>query len=145
MTHANLYHYTYRMSAQEIGKSGRIQAQRCRVYMDMVPNKSRSFETMPIVWLTINPILDAVVLTKLTAAGWGPKSLSRVKLPYICDVGLGDFVEASNYVPSHFNPMVETGHMVGSDYTTWRIFEGDLDLSNVNFEVELDMSWLEKG
>jgi len=65
-----LYHYTDIESAGDIIRDGVIRATRIVLYRDMMPDPSRSREIGPLVWLTINPILDGTVLAKMRAVGW---------------------------------------------------------------------------
>jgi hypothetical protein len=135
----HLYHYTDAATAKEIAKSRTIKAFAQQIYFDLIPNPRRSITIGPIIWLTINPILDSTVLAKLALAG-REGELSQIKLPYVSDVGLGDFVDAKKLNPQHFSPLVETGRLAGSDYTCWRIVEGDLHLTE--FETSLSLGWL---
>lgn len=125
-----LYHYTDRLSLADIRREGVIRAAPQTLHRDMLA-RDRGLDTPPLVWLTINPVLDGTVVSKLVAAGW-PETLTgdlcRVVLPagYAGDLGLGEWTEQVGIDPEWWTWVVRTGAMAGSDYTTWRICPRDI-------------------
>jgi len=123
----NLYHYTDSTAAAEIIRDGVIRASTMRVYRDLIPDVSRSIEIGPVVWLTINYILEGTTLFKLKRQNIEPVGgLVRFVTGYICDVGLADYCDRHKLDPEWFTPMVQTGKLAGSDYTTWRLLDRDI-------------------
>jgi hypothetical protein len=123
-----LYHYTDAAAASEIRRRRVILAKSQILHKDMF-GKDRGFPAPPVVWLTINPILDGTVVSKLVLAGHKrlEGELHRVVLPGdYCDVGLGDFTEARGIDPEWWVWVVKTGEMAGSNYTTWRVVDHDV-------------------
>lgn len=122
-----LYHYTDRVSAEEIVAAGLIRA--CPITLHRDPfARDKGLYTAPIVWLSINPILDGTVATKLLLAGWSlVGDLYRVVLPaeYSCQ-SLPEYSEAAGIEPAWWEMSVATGRLAGSDYTTWRIVAHDI-------------------
>jgi len=124
-----LYHYTDRLSLADIRREGVIRAQPITLYRDLFGN-GPNITTPPIVWLTINPILDGTVVAKMMAGGW-PKSLigdlCRVVLPDEYEPrGLAEWTELHGIDGEWWNCAVQTGMLAGSDYTTWRIHDADI-------------------
>jgi hypothetical protein len=122
-----LYHYTDRLSAAEIIRDGSIRAQKLTLYKDVrgKAGGSRGYETPPLVWLTINPIIEPTVCTKLIAGGWQKdfvNDLWRFSLPAeYAPMGLAEYSDAHCIDPSWWMWVVRSGALVGSDYTTWRL------------------------
>lgn len=120
-----MYHYTDKLSLLEIFQDKSIKPFPTILHKDLFA-QDKGFQTEPIVWLTINPILDGTVVAKMQSAGWETLTgnLCRISLPTdYCDVGLGNYVDKTGIDPDWFQLMVQTGLLVGSHYTTWRLFE----------------------
>ncbi len=136
----HLYHYTDSSGLDQILKDGEISPSTIKATKDLMPTEESEWLTIgPIVWLTINPIMDGTVLHKL--CGRDPSKLCRVVLPYLCDTGLGEYCDQHGVDPSWLIPMVQTGKMVGSDYTTWRLHSEPV-LKDQWLRVERGGSWL---
>jgi hypothetical protein len=122
------YHYTDRLNGAEILQAQRIRATKMTLYKD--PNGrfsgAHGFETPPIVWLTINPVMEMSVYFKLTGVGRWPEGLVndiwRFCFPDEYEpLGLAEFATAHRIDFGWFDWTVRTGHLVGSDYTCWRL------------------------
>lgn len=124
-----LYHYTDRLSAADIRRDGVIRATPITLHRDMFA-RDKGLETPPLVWLTVNPILDGTVITKMLVTG-RPKSLIGdlwrfcVRNDYHCQ-SLGEYIDASGVDPAWWEWTVRTGSMAGSDYMTWRLCLADI-------------------
>lgn len=133
-----LYHYTDRLSIADICRDGEIRANPQTLHKDLL-GQDEGLTTEPIVWLTINPILDGTVLWKMRAAGWDaiPGNLCRVVIPAdYNDIGLGDYTDLMGIAPEWWMMVVQTGKMAGSDYTTWRIHRQPIPASDwVSVEI----------
>lgn len=99
------------------------------LYRDMLM-RDRGYDTPPIVWLTINPILEMTVVTKMTLGRMRDLvgQLHRVVLPdgYAGDLGLGEYTDQAGIDPDWWTCVVQTGAAVGSHYTTWRVCPRDI-------------------
>lgn len=136
-----LYHYTDEDGLDGIQKAGEIRPASIRVTKDLTPGPaSRWLEIGPIVWLTINPVLDGTVLLKLVNGD--PRRLCRITVPYICDTGLAEYCDAEGIELDWLVPMVQTGQMAGSNYTTWRLHSEPIPQS-VWLSIERDGEWLD--
>lgn len=127
-----MYHYTDRLSLDEIITSRVIRACSMTLHRDIL-GRDTGFETPPLVWLTVNPILDGTIVSKMLSGGW-PKTLigdlCRVRLPENYPaMGLADWTEAQGIAEDWWTWVVKTGHLAGSDYTTWRIASADVPAS----------------
>lgn len=128
-----LYHYTDRVSLASIRREGVIRASRQTCYRDVdgAHGGGPSHTTEPIVWLTINPIIEATVMVKLALAGW-PKGLvgdlGRVVLPdlYAADIGLWEYTQQAKIDPEWWQWVIRSGALIGSHYTCWRIVPRDV-------------------
>lgn len=125
-----IYHYTDRISCREIVASREITPGKKTLYKHMLgafaPDAGPELEVGPLIWLTINPILDGTIATKLALAGWPVGmvgDLCRICLPdlYAGDIGLWEYTQAQGVDPDWWEWCIKTGVMVGSHYTTWRI------------------------
>lgn len=128
-----LYHYTDRLSLSEIVRDGAIRATSMTLHVDALAT-DRGIDTPPIVWLTSNPIVDGVIVCKMTTGGWSTTlvgDLCRIALPddYPC-LGLAEYVAARSMEPKSWDWVVRTGAMAGSDYTTWRLCDRDIPASD---------------
>lgn len=124
-----LYHYTDRVSAGEIRRSGLIKASPATLH-ERLTMDGKTYITEPIVWLTINPIWDGTVLAGLIVAGATTPvaNLCRIVLPdlYAGDIGLWEYTQAKGIDPEWWRWAIYTGGLAGSDYTTWRLVDRDI-------------------
>jgi hypothetical protein len=123
-----IYHYTDRLSAAEILRDGRIRARPTTLYKDVhgAAGGSRGYTTPPLIWLSINPLVEPTIVWKLIGAGW-PKRLVndlwRFVLPAsYAPMGLAEYSDANRIDTAWWQWVVQSGAMVGSDYTTWRLY-----------------------
>lgn len=92
--------------------------------------RDAGFTTPPLVWLTINPIMDLTVISKMMAGGW-PQSLVGDLWRFVvaddhpCQ-SLGEYVDSIGMDPDWWDWTVRTGDMAGSNYTTWRLCAADI-------------------
>lgn len=125
-----LYHYTTREAAASILRDGMIRPRAQTLYSDVLASVP-ILTTEPIVWLTINPVIEMTVVNKFVAAKlpWAtPGEIWRFAVAdgYGGDLGLGDYTELVGIDHSAWEWVVKTGHLVGSNYTTWRIVRGGI-------------------
>jgi hypothetical protein len=122
----HLYHYTDEASIKKIIGAGRIRPAAMTVYRD-VYMRDKGLLLDPVIWLTINPILDGTIFIKMRGVdkGFDPVGkLHRIVLPRkLTDEGLGEYVDRKKLDPDWFTLLVETGVLAGSNYTTWRLIE----------------------
>lgn len=120
-----IYHYTTRGAL--IVKSGVIKARPMLVFRDLMATDKVELE--PVVWFTINPILDGTVVISEAAQGvrLGPGDLWRFGVADdVAPLGLAEWAEKHGHPPELFTYMVITGKLAGSDYTCWRVCEEDV-------------------
>lgn len=119
-----LYHYTDRHSAADILKAGCIRARSITLHKDML-GRDHGFATKPLVWLTINPIIEGTVIAKMRIGGWQSPfvgDLWRFALPKdYAPFGLGEYSDQHKIADAWWEWTVRTGALAGSDYTTWRL------------------------
>lgn len=124
-----LYHYCDRLTAADIRRDGVIRAAPLTLHRDMLA-RDEGLVTPPIVWLTINPIMDGTIVGKMIAGGW-PKTLvgdlCRFALPGdYAPLGLAEYTESVGIDHAWWDWAVRTGEMAGSNYTTWRVLARDI-------------------
>lgn len=132
MPHHMLYHYTDRLSAADILRDGTIRAMPITLHRDMFAQDA-GIVTPPIIWLTINPVLDMTVVVKMIGAGW-PKALIgdlcrvvvRDDFPAQAFCDFVDAMDTAGIEPAWWDWTVRTGKMAGSDYTTWYVCQVDI-------------------
>jgi hypothetical protein len=126
-----IYHYCLREDAAKILAASVIRPANQTVYremMDPILGRPGIVLEPPIVWFTINPIFDGVIaLVRGTLAGHTidePDWLWRFVLPdSLTDESLPEWAERHGHNRDLFACMVQTGDVVGSNYTTWRLCE----------------------
>lgn len=127
------YHYTDRLTKDDILRDGRIKASPMRLHRDFLM-RDEGLVTPPLVWLTINPILEGTVVTKLMLANPTSKlfnDLWRFELPdEYAPLGLAEFGDANNIDVEWFAWIIRTGEIACSNYTTWRCLQRDIPASD---------------
>ena len=127
-----VYHYTGTSALRKIIRDGVIRAGRTRLYRDLLMTEVAR-DTEPIVWLSVNPMLEMTTAVKLGVEGKGLiGSIARIALPYgyADDVGLGEYTEALGVPHEDWLWNIKTGDMAGSHYTTWRIVTHDIPVAD---------------
>jgi hypothetical protein len=122
-----LYHYTDRLTGADILKDGRIRTRKQTLYKDMHGAHSgrAGFETPPLLWLTTDPVMEMTVYWKMIGAKW-PEGLVNdlwrfVLPPDYSPLGLAEYAKAKKIDLDWWKCVVASGHVGGSDYTTWRL------------------------
>jgi hypothetical protein len=129
----NLYHYTSRTAIAQIVRDGEIRPAPMRLYRDLLL-ADEGVMSDPIVWLTINPIIETTIVARLAAAARESRQalslageLYRIVLPATYSaLSLGEYVDSRGMDPSLWDNVVLTGKMAGSDYTCWRLVESPI-------------------
>lgn len=124
-----LYHYTDRLSLDDIRRDGRIRATSITLHRDLM-GRDQGLTTMPIVWLTVDSRIESTVAGKMIAAGW-PRGLIGdlcriVVRPDIETASLSEHIVASAIDPDWWRMTVATAALVGSSHRDWRIVERDI-------------------
>jgi hypothetical protein len=146
-----LYHYTSRTALAAIRRDGIIRASPARLYrtLDMTDEPRLS---APLVWLTINPLIEMTVIAKLHAMGLPiTGNLVRLVLPLdYTDLSLPEWCDQTGRDPEAWRWIVWTGQYVGSHYTTWRVVPHDIPTTAVDRVQRLgdgstpdDVRWIE--
>jgi hypothetical protein len=123
-----VYHYTDLPGITGILADGLIRASPTRLYADLLMTRVVR-DTEPLVWLSINPIMEMTTMVKLMLDHPSPiGKIHRIAIPYgyAGDVGLGDYTEAKKIPYSDWRWNVLTGDHAGSHYTTWRLVTRDI-------------------
>lgn len=124
------FHYTDRLSGREILQSKCIRAKATTLHKDMM-GKDAGLQTPPLVWLSINPVLEGTTFSKLTiAGGWSTglvNDLWRFVFPReYAPLGLAEYADHVKIDLDWFGWMVRTGEIMCSNYTTWRCCPRDI-------------------
>lgn len=116
-----LYHYTDIENLESIQRCGEIRPHKIKVTKDLFPTERSEYKTIgPILWLTTNPVLEGTAIIKLCHGKL--ERLRRIVLPPdYCDVGLGDYCDLHGIDYDWLTPMIQSGSLVGSHYSTWRL------------------------
>lgn len=141
-----LYHYTDRLSGADICREGLIRAHSMRLHKDMY-GQDQGLVTPPLVWLTLNPVIEGTVVFKLINAGWKMRAgeLWRIVLPAdYAPLGLAEYSDQHHIEPSWWEWTVRTGELAASDYTTWRLHSADIPRIDW-IKVEALAQWAKDG
>lgn len=125
------YHYTDRLTVQDILRAKCIEAHELTLYRDMIVRPdSRTLKTPPLVWLSTDPIIESTVEMKLISAGWPADmtgNLWRFVFPdEYSQMGLAEYSEAHQIDFEWWRWVVISGDLVGSSYTMWRCHPRDI-------------------
>jgi hypothetical protein len=124
-----LYHYTDRASAADICRERVIRAAPLRLHRDLLA-RDIGMETVPLVWLTTNPVLEGTVAAKMLSAGWPSRltgDLWRFTVAEtVATQSLPEFVQAQGMDPSWWQWTVRTAALAFSDYSMWRVSLADI-------------------
>lgn len=124
-----LYHYTDRLTAADIIQCGLIRARSLTLHRDLL-GQDEGRVTAPLVWLSSNPVIESTVAAKLWAAGWPRSLIGDLYRFAVADdyapLGLGEFADQSGIEHEWWEWIVRTGALVGSHYTTWRCYPGNI-------------------
>lgn len=123
-----LYHYTFAECAEKIDREGVIKPARTDLYADIGATVIVD-KTTPIVWLTLNPIIDETILAKLIAFREpSPGSLAR----YVIDPEavpaerLNAYVKRLKMDRRAWLWSIVTAGMLGVDLDLWRVVEAPI-------------------
>jgi len=124
-----LYHYTDRLSGAEIRHAGIIRATPITLHRDMF-GADKGLQTKPIVWLTVNPIFEGTVVSKLFASGWPRKLIGDIWRIGVADdyqcQPLDDYTASAGIDHDWWDWTIRTGKMVQSFAADWRICDRDI-------------------
>lgn len=147
---ALVFHYTGPEGIAGILKDGLIRASPTPLYRDLAFSDLIR-QTEPVVWLSINPIMEMTTLVKLSIDHPNPiETVFRVALPYgyAGDLGLGEYTEAKGIPHQDWLWSIRTGEMAGSNYTTWRVCPRDIPRADwvaverlASFDKDLGFLW----
>lgn len=124
-----LYHYTDRLTAADIIRCGLIRAQSLTLHRDML-GQDEGRCTPPLVWLSTDSVIERTVTVKLWAAGWSRHLTGDLYRFALSDdyapLGLAEYADQVGIELDWWEWIVRTGALVGSHYTTWRCYPGDI-------------------
>lgn len=128
-----LYHYTLRAGLDGILRDRVIQARSMPLYRTMMATDTPTISP-PLVWLTINPVIEGTVaVTLLQARTPLPWNLFRLVLPRdYTDLSLPEWCDQAGSPIELWEMVVRTANMAGSSYTTWRVVPHDIPLAAVS-------------
>jgi hypothetical protein len=132
------YHYTDRLSGAQILKAGRIRTHKQTLYKNAsgAAGGGHGFTTPPILWLSVNPIIDGTIHAKIAGTRWPDveplvQNIWRFVLPKdYATVGLIEYSTAQRIDLAWWKWVVVSGELARAHYMTWRIHSRPIPASD---------------